>query len=82
MPVSHLTRRLASVPGAQASGKVFFQEADFFSMTLPENECFDLVYDYTYVNHLHTGSLVEKDRLVVDFLWPSRPRGAANGVDK
>ncbi|ETW84328.1 hypothetical protein HETIRDRAFT_381810 [Heterobasidion irregulare TC 32-1] len=40
--------RLASVPGATASGKVFFQEADFFSMALPENERFDLVYDYTF----------------------------------
>lgn len=28
-------------------GKVTFQEADFFSLSVSEEEKFDLVYDYT-----------------------------------
>lgn len=64
MQVSHLARRLASVPGATASGKVFFQEADFFSMALPENERFDLVYDYTYVTSSIQGLSLRRNNLL------------------
>ncbi|THH08547.1 hypothetical protein EW146_g8952 [Bondarzewia mesenterica] len=39
---------LASSPNVQASGKVSFETADFFTMKVPENERFDLVYDYTF----------------------------------
>jgi len=38
---------LASSPDP-SPGKVTFQTADFFSLSVPEDERFDLVYDYTF----------------------------------
>lgn len=41
-------RLLESSPDP-SPGKVTFQEADFFSLSASDEEKFDLVYDYTYV---------------------------------
>lgn len=36
-------------PELRASGKISFELGDFFAISPPEDEKFDLVYDYTYV---------------------------------
>lgn len=40
---------LASSPAVPSGGAVTFREADFFTLSVPEDEMFDLVYDYTSV---------------------------------
>jgi hypothetical protein len=32
-------------------GKVTFEVRDFFELAVTDEEKFDVVYDYTYVNH-------------------------------
>lgn len=39
--------RLLSLSPDVLSAKVAFREADFFTFSVPENDLFDLVYDYT-----------------------------------
>lgn len=41
-------RQLSRHPQAiRDPGKVTFEELDFFKLTVPEDERFDIVYDYT-----------------------------------
>jgi hypothetical protein len=37
-------------------GKVHFEVRDFFELELPEDELFDVIYDYTFVARLFTPS--------------------------
>ena len=60
--------------------KVTFQEVDFFSLSVPEEEKFDLVYDYTYVE-IHCDSvnkMIDEECLKV-FLWQFLHRSGRNG---
>jgi hypothetical protein len=39
--------RLLELSPNVLSAKISFQEADFFTFSVPKDESFDLVYDYT-----------------------------------
>ncbi|TFY72479.1 hypothetical protein EVG20_g519 [Dentipellis fragilis] len=61
---------LASGTVGAPGAKVTFKEADFFKMTLPEDQKFDLIYDYTFFVAISPSRRLEWGRQITALTKP------------
>ncbi|KAF8904090.1 S-adenosyl-L-methionine-dependent methyltransferase [Gymnopilus junonius] len=74
---------LASSP-AVSPGRVTFREMDFFAFAVPDNELFDLIYDYTFFVAIppskraawaeQMGALIKPGGFLIALIFPMNPQ--------